>query len=165
MRLMTYLGFSKPAVEALVDELITGASRLDLQTRLLQAIVSTEQIGTKREQLAGRQVLTAKTVLGDFIGWLGFIESPLEQRPDSRIERGAKLFQVPPVIVPGKLPQLPAQPWNTRATMWATGWWRWPRSLKTTPVTVPAEKSHRSRTRRWARCSPPCMRIGRNKSC
>lgn len=110
MRLMTYLGFSKPAVEALVDELITGASRLDLQTRLLQAIVSTEQIGTKREQLAGRQVLTAKTVLGDFIGWLGFIESPLEQRPDSRIERGAKLFQAPPVIVPGKLPQLPAQP-------------------------------------------------------
>ena len=110
MRLMTYLGFSKPAVEALVDELITGASRLDLQTRLLQAIVSTEQIGTKREQLAGRQVLTAKTVLGDFIGWLGFIESPQEQRPDSRIERGAKLFQAPPVIFPGKLPELPAQP-------------------------------------------------------
>ena len=109
VRLMTYLGFAKPAVEALVDEIITAASRLDLQTRLLRAIVSTEQIGTKREQLAGRQVLTAKTVLGDFIGWLSFIEMPVELRPDSRIERGAKLFQAPPVIVPGKLPQLPAQ--------------------------------------------------------
>ncbi len=109
VRLMTYLGFAKPAVEALVDEIITAASRLDLQTRLLRAIVSTEQIGTKREQLAGRQVLTAKTVLGDFIGWLSFIALPLELRPESRIERGAKLFQAPPVIVPGKLPQLPAQ--------------------------------------------------------
>ncbi len=109
VRLMTYLGFAKPAVEALVDEIITAASRLDLQTRLLRAIVSTEQIGTKREQLAGRQVLTAKTVLGDFIGWLSFIEMPVKLRPDSRIERGAKLFQAPPVIVPGKLPQLPAQ--------------------------------------------------------
>jgi hypothetical protein len=110
VRLMTYLGFAKPAVEALVDEIITAASRLDLQSRLLRAIVSTEQIGTKREQLAGRQVLTAKTVLGDFIGWLGFIETPLERRPDSRVERGSKLFQPPAVIAPGKLPQLPAQP-------------------------------------------------------
>ncbi|WP_349568945.1 putative virulence factor [Azotobacter salinestris] len=110
VRLMTYLGFAKPAVEALVDELVTGASRLGLEQRLLQAIVSTEQVGTKREQLAGRQVLTAKTVLGDFIGWLGFIEQPLEQRPDSRIERGARLFQPAPPIAYGQLPRLAEQP-------------------------------------------------------
>lgn len=110
VRLMTYLGFAKPALEALVDEIITAASRLDLQARLLRAIVRTEQIGTKREQLAGRQVLTAKTVLGDFIGWLGFIDKPLSQRPDSRVERGSKLFQAPPPIAAGSLPQLPEQP-------------------------------------------------------
>ncbi|MFB8830453.1 virulence factor SrfC family protein [Azotobacter sp. CWF10] len=110
VRLMTYLGFAKPAVEALVDELVTGASRLGLEQRLLQAIVSTEQVGTKREQLAGRQVLTAKTVLGDFIGWLGCIEQPLEQRPDSRIERGARLFQPAPPIAYGQLPRLAEQP-------------------------------------------------------
>ncbi|MFC0710887.1 putative virulence factor [Azorhizophilus paspali] len=110
VRLMTYLGFAKPAVEALIDELVTGASRLGLEQRLLQAIVSTEQVGTKREQLAGRQVLTAKTVLGDFIGWLGFIEQPLKQRPDSRIERDAKLFQPTPPIAPGQLPRLAEQP-------------------------------------------------------
>ncbi|TBW30799.1 hypothetical protein E0E54_22590 [Azotobacter chroococcum] len=110
VRLMTYLGFAKPAVEALVDELVTGASRLGLEQRLLQAIVSTEQVGTKREQLAGRQVLTAKTVLGDFIGWLGFIEQPLEQRPDSRIERDARLFQPPAPIAYGQLPRLAEQP-------------------------------------------------------
>ncbi|GAB3460493.1 putative virulence factor [Azotobacter salinestris] len=110
VRLMTYLGFAKPAVEALVDELVTGASRLGLEQRLLQAIVSTEQVGTKREQLAGRQVLTAKTVLGDFIGWLGFLEQPLEQRPDSRIERGARLFQPAPPVAYGQLPRLAEQP-------------------------------------------------------
>jgi len=110
VRLMTYLGFAKPAVEALVDELVTGASRLDLQQRLLQAIVSTEQVGTKRELLVGRQVLTAKTVLGDFIGWLGCIEQPLEERPESRVERGARLFQPPPAIARGELPRLPEQP-------------------------------------------------------
>jgi hypothetical protein len=110
VRLLTFLGFAKPAVEALVDELITAATRLNLQERLLRTIVSTEQIGTKREQLAGRQVLTAKTVLGDFIGWLGFIDMPLELRPNSRIERDAKLFQAPPAIAPGKLPELTPQP-------------------------------------------------------
>ncbi|MBB3103009.1 putative virulence factor [Azomonas macrocytogenes] len=108
--LMTYLGFDKSAIEALVDELITGASRLDLQQRLLQAIVSTEQIGTKREQLAGRQVLTAKIMLADFIGWLGFVELPLELRPDSRILPDGKLFQAPPEVAPGKLPLLPEKP-------------------------------------------------------
>ncbi|MDO9617516.1 MAG: putative virulence factor [Pseudomonas sp.] len=110
VRLLTFLGFSKPAVEALVDELVTAANRLNLQERLLRTIVSTEQIGTKREQLAGRQVLTAKTLLGDFIGWLGFIDMPLELRPDSRIEHGAKLFQAPPAIAPGRLPELTPQP-------------------------------------------------------
>ncbi|WXL26090.1 putative virulence factor [Ectopseudomonas mendocina] len=109
-RLLTFLGFNKPAVEALVDELVTAANRLNLQDRLLKAIVSTEQIGTKREQLAGRQVLTAKTVLGDFIGWLGFIDMPLELRPNSRIEAGKKLFEAPPAIEHGKLPVLAPQP-------------------------------------------------------
>jgi hypothetical protein len=110
VRLLTFLGFTKPAVEALVDELVTAATRLNLQEQLLKAIVSTEQIGTKREQLAGRQVLTAKTVLGDFISWLGFLETPLELRPNSRIEAGKKLFQAPPAIEHGKLPVLAAQP-------------------------------------------------------
>lgn len=110
VRLMTYLGFDKAAVEALMDEIITAASRLNLQERLLRAIVSTEQIGTKREQLAGRQVLTANTVLGDFIGWLSFINVALELRPGSRVVPGSKLFQAPVAIAQGKLPELTPQP-------------------------------------------------------
>lgn len=114
-RFMAYLGVAKPAVESLVDEVITAANRLDLQTRLLKAIVSTEQVGTKREQLVERQVLTARTELNDFIAWLGFAQIPLEQRPESAVNKGARLFEPPPVIAPGRLPQLPPQPVNHTA--------------------------------------------------
>lgn len=111
-RLMAFFGFPKPAVEALVDELITAANRLNLQKRLLAAITTTEQVGTKREQLVDRQVLTARTVLGDFIAWLGFIEQDVSARPESPANRGARLFEPPPPIAPGQLPNLPAQPIN-----------------------------------------------------
>jgi hypothetical protein len=110
VRLMTYLGFAKPAIEALVDEIITGATRLNLQQRLLQAIVRTEQVGSKREQLVGRQVLTAKMILADFIGWLGFIDIELDLRPQSRVNQGARLFQPPEAIARGQLPRLLPQP-------------------------------------------------------
>jgi hypothetical protein len=111
-RLMAFLGFPKAAVEALVAELITAANRLNLHSRLLNTIASTEQVGTKREQLVDRQVLTARTVLADFIAWLGFIDMPLADRPDSIANKGAKLFEPPPMIPPGTLPKLPAQPIN-----------------------------------------------------
>jgi len=111
-RLMAFLGFPKVAVEALVDELITAANRLNLQSLLLNTIVSTEQVGTKREQLVDRQVLTARTVLADFIAWLGFIDVPLVDRPDSIANKGAKLFEPPRMVPPGTLPKLPAQPIN-----------------------------------------------------
>jgi hypothetical protein len=111
-RLMAFLGFPKVAVEALVDELITAANRLNLQSLLLNTIVSTEQVGTKREQLVDRQVLTARTVLADFIAWLGFIDVPLADRPDSIANKGAKLFEPPRLVPAGTLPKLPAQPIN-----------------------------------------------------
>jgi len=107
--LMTFLGFDKAAIEALADELITAASRLDLQGQLLRAISSTEQAGSKHEQLAGRQVLTARTVLGDFIGWLGFAALPPDQRPGSQIVPGAQIFQPPPPIPADGLPPMSEQ--------------------------------------------------------
>ncbi|MCY1458881.1 putative bacterial virulence factor [compost metagenome] len=70
----------------------------------------TEHVGSKREQLVSRQVLTAKMILADFIGWLGFIDMELEQRPQSRANPGAKLFQPPERIAAGQLPKLLPQP-------------------------------------------------------
>ncbi|HVK99651.1 MAG TPA: virulence factor SrfC family protein, partial [Dongiaceae bacterium] len=111
-RLMAFFGFPKAAVESLVDELITAANRVNLQTKLLDAIAVTEQVSTKREQLVDRQVLAARTVLADFIAWLGFIDQPVAERPDSAANKGAKLFESPTPIPLGQLPDLPPQPIN-----------------------------------------------------
>jgi len=109
-RLLTFLNFDKPAIEALVDELIIAANRLGLQEQLLRAIAGSEQTGIRREQMAGRQVLTVRAVLGDFTGWLGVAEQPLEARPASRVVAGARLFQPPDEIAEGALPVLPDTP-------------------------------------------------------
>ena len=109
-RLMNLLGFDKKAIEDLVGELKTAVDRLKLEDSLLNAIARPEQTGAKREQLAGRQVLMANAVLGDFIGWLGFANMSLENRPSSRTAPGARLFQPAPAIPAGGLPQLPEKP-------------------------------------------------------
>ena len=60
----------------------------------------------KRDKLVDRQVLAAKTVLADFIAWLGYIDKPLESRPDSRVNKGQKLFAPPARIAQGQLPAI-----------------------------------------------------------
>jgi len=108
--LMTFLGFDQAAIEALIDEIIVAASRLGVQSELLRTLTGTEQVGTRREQLAGRQVLSAQTVLGNFIAWLGFTDPSQQPRPASRVVPGANLFQAPPTLADGELPQLPEKP-------------------------------------------------------
>lgn len=90
----------------LCDELITAATRLDIQKQLLSSLSGVEQVGTKRERLVDRQAMAAKTLLGDFVAWLGYIKIPLAQRPDSRIRTGHKLFELPSSIPKGKLPTI-----------------------------------------------------------
>ena len=104
--MLSYFGLSKEATEMLCDELITAATRLNLQIQLLEVVSGHEQVGTKRERLVDRQVMAARTVLSDFIAWLGYINVPLSARAESRIRAGHKLFE-PPVRVPkGRLPAI-----------------------------------------------------------
>jgi hypothetical protein len=104
--MLSYFGLSKEATEMLCDELITSATRLDVQKQLMGALSGAEQVGTKRERLVDRQVLAAKTLLGDFVAWLGYINVPLAARPDSRINAGHKLFEHPVSIPKGTLPAI-----------------------------------------------------------
>ena len=104
--MLGYFGLSKEVTEMLCDELITAATRLDVQKQLLGALSGVEQVGTKRERLVDRQVLAAKTLLGDFVAWLGYINVPLSERPESRIHTGHKLFEHPALIPKGKLPAI-----------------------------------------------------------
>ena len=122
--LLTYLGLPKEMAEMLCDELITGATRLDLQDALFQVVTRTEQVGTKREKLADRQVLAAKTVFSDYIAWLGYVNLPLADRPESRVKKGQRLFEQPARIEAGALPHITNEPIeHTRAYMgdWLVG--------------------------------------------
>jgi hypothetical protein len=107
---VNYLGFSKAAMADLVSELHIGAERLGLEQDLLNKITATEQSGTTREQLAGRQVLTACMLLSDFVAWLGLAPIQESDRPDSRFKQGKKLFSSPAPIAPGDFPELSEKP-------------------------------------------------------
>ncbi|MBS0055860.1 virulence factor SrfC family protein [Yersinia sp. Marseille-Q3913] len=94
--LIELLGISKPTLELLVAELITASIRLDIAGQLVTILADSEQVGLHREAKADRQVSRALTILGDFVAWLGFLQISEAQRPDSRINRGAKIFAQPP---------------------------------------------------------------------
>lgn len=93
--LVALLGVSKPTIEMLMEELITASIRLDMEGALQRKLTNHEQPGTPWEPLADQQVSRALTVLGDFVAWLGFLQIEPAQRPDSRINRGHKIFAQP----------------------------------------------------------------------
>ncbi|CBL44090.1 similar to uncharacterized protein conserved in bacteria, putative virulence factor (SrfC) [gamma proteobacterium HdN1] len=114
-RLMQYFGYPRAQIEALIDELVTAANRMNLQSHLLNVILGTEQAGTKRSQLVDRQVLIVQAAISDFIAWLGFVQVPPGERPESLVNRGVPIFSPPATVEPNRLPQLPSQPINHSA--------------------------------------------------
>ncbi|AJJ62020.1 putative virulence factor [Yersinia aldovae] len=94
--LVELLGVTKPTIELLVSELITASIRLDVAGSLVNILADNEQVGQHREMKADRQVSRVLAVLGDFVAWLGFLHVSENQRPESRINRGYKIFAHPP---------------------------------------------------------------------
>src|SRR5476651_187877 len=94
--LVDLLGIGKPGVEMLVEEVITAGIRMDVVGKLVNILEETPLSGSSAESQADRQVSRALTVMGDFVAWLGFLNIQESQRPDSRINRGHKIFAKPP---------------------------------------------------------------------
>ena len=94
--LVDLLGIGKPGVEMLVEEVITAGVRMDVAGMLSGVLEETQQSVAASESQADRQVSRVLTVMGDFVAWLGFLEIEESQRPDSRINRGHKIFAKPP---------------------------------------------------------------------
>lgn len=118
--LIELLGITKPTIELLVAELITASIRLDITGQLVKILADNEQVSLHRDTKADRQVSRALTVLGDFVAWLGFLQVSESQRPDSRINRGYKIFaRVPtsasPVGASQRLTKLAPTPVNNTA--------------------------------------------------
>ncbi len=109
--LMNYLGFSKKAVELLIDELISAIDRLKLEQRLIEAINKTElQTTATRSRLVERQVMVVSTIINEFLSTLGMGWLPLSERAESNVQAGRKLFTPADDIKPGNLPDIKEQP-------------------------------------------------------
>lgn len=96
--LLTLLGVAKPELELLLQELITGSVRMEIPRSLSQTLFNTELAGVDNQMLADRQVSRVLGVLGDFVAWLGFHNVSDAQKPDSRVNRGQKIFAKPPAM-------------------------------------------------------------------
>lgn len=109
--LMNYLGFSKKAVELLIDELISAIDRLQLEQRLEEAINKTElQTTATRSRLVERQVLVVTSIINEFLANLGMSWVPAQDRADSLAQAGKKVFSPADEIKSGRLPDIKEQP-------------------------------------------------------
>jgi hypothetical protein len=77
-----FLGIPGDVLQALVDEMITGAARHRVEERLIAALeVAENQAAATRSRLADQQVRIACMVIDEFVDWLGFGAKPLSERP------------------------------------------------------------------------------------
>ncbi|MDQ1211358.1 virulence factor SrfC family protein [Pantoea anthophila] len=102
------LGIKNEAISLLCEELITAATRQDLEGTLKRALAGQEQAGALRQQLLARQTLRAQLAIRDFIAWFGYLAMPESQVPESYIGEKKKVFARQVSLASDELPQLPA---------------------------------------------------------
>lgn len=100
------IGMSADMINLLCEELITAATRLDLEGKLKHALSGQEQAGTLRHQLKARQVLRAQLIIRDFIAWFGYLSLPEELTPNSYVGEKNKVFTRQTALNDDQLPQL-----------------------------------------------------------
>lgn len=93
--LVELLGLGKPTLEMLMEEIITAGLRQGINQALHATLNQDDHPSAYTDNEIDSQVSRALTVLGDYIAWLGFQKIPEEQRPESRINRGRKIFAKP----------------------------------------------------------------------
>ncbi|PIJ49528.1 hypothetical protein BL250_11990 [Erwinia sp. OLTSP20] len=117
--LQLLLDVSKPVLEMLTTELITGSLRLEIEQALQIALSDSTLNALPVKHLAERQVSLALGVLSDYVTWLGFQTLAEDQKPDSRIHPGAKIFarpvSIPPAAAGQRLARLPEVALNNAA--------------------------------------------------
>jgi hypothetical protein len=104
--LLSFVGLPRRTMDQLTAELIIAMSRFDVESRLIQKVVQSEQSGTKREELVDRQVLGVQTLMGDFLTWLGQQYLSSEDQAKSQLNLGQPVFVQPPRVPRGALPPL-----------------------------------------------------------
>ncbi|CAM4246685.1 virulence factor SrfC family protein [Serratia silvae] len=113
--LVSLLAVDTATLTTLADELITASFRLEIWQRLGNALAEPGHAGHSQDNHVERQIACTLTVLGDFVAWLGFPLRPQAQRPESRINRGHKIFTKPSQSAELRMTALPAEPINNTA--------------------------------------------------
>lgn len=104
-----HLALPEDVLQAVTDELVTAADRARVEERLVEVLRPLEEKrSTTRIGIVDQQVLLARTVIDDFIDWLGYADVPLADRPYSPLD-GRRLFEPPPPIPADALPSLAHQ--------------------------------------------------------
>lgn len=96
------LGINHETIDLLCEELITAATRLDLEGIIKRALAGQKQPGTHREQLVARQTLR------DFIAWFGYLALPENLVPNSYVGEKKKVFVRQVSLASDELPRLAA---------------------------------------------------------
>jgi len=105
------LGLEPAVLQQIADVLVTTSYRLDLPQQL-QRIVEADK--SSAAQL--------HAVMGNFIGWLGYDQTPVATRPASRIRKGQAIFVTPVVSsAEPRLTRLGEQPVHA-ATVYVYDW-------------------------------------------
>ncbi|WP_409076394.1 putative virulence factor (plasmid) [Pantoea sp. C3] len=102
------LGLNSETINLLCEELVTAATRLDLEGMLKRALAGQEQAGTRREQLLARQTQRTQLAMRDFIAWFGYLTLPEAQIPNSYVGEKKKVFARQAPLASDELPQLAA---------------------------------------------------------
>jgi hypothetical protein len=109
-----FFALSAEILQIIVDEVITGADRQRIESRLADRLrVAEDRAGTKRERLVDQQALVACAAIAEYVDTFGFREKPEDKRPESRWVKGRRLFAAPPRFE--GLPQVGDEPLNFTA--------------------------------------------------
>lgn len=126
--IVRHLGIEGETLRLLGNELVTGAHRYRLERRLIDALDEGEaRASATRSGLAVRQVIVAQRIFGSFIEMLGQDILAREDRAEAdkrmKLADGRKVFDPPPPVPDGRLPDLPdAQ--IPFAAIFLTDWFR-----------------------------------------
>lgn len=87
------LGLDTTVLQQIADTLVLSSYRLNLPQQL-QVIVETDKSSAAQLHAA----------IGNFIGWLGYAQTPVASRPASRVRKGQAIFVTP--VVSSESPRL-----------------------------------------------------------
>ncbi len=111
--LMHFLAADPKIVQSLTDELITGASRLNIEHQIIESIQDAEdRVAATRGSLVERQVMTTANCINDYVDYLGISTMQVAERPISTVGAQRRMFEPPAKIPIGTLPDLPPKPTN-----------------------------------------------------